>query len=166
MRRLATALALAAFAGPSWSQPPALRSQVTPDGAVLVAMGEQVTVRLPVDGPPVLVSAEVAPAGAAAPPRPGQGAFEDAPEGSVVITLQRSGDAEVMMKVLSGVSKAFDYRARLLPEGDPVGVCTVLPLLQNYERWQNQGPASGILLTGFEFRDTNEVVCPQPQEAK
>lgn len=174
MRPLALAAALTwLVAAPAAAQTETPRSQVTPQGMVQVVMGDRVTVRLSDAGAPELVSVEAAPPGSAAPPKPGAGRFEDAPSGTIVISLERIANGDVLMKVLSGVSKAFDYQAILIHEAgpgrwtpEPTSVCTVLPLLQNYEHWPRREKAAGILLRRFQFRDTNEVVCPKPEGAK
>lgn len=162
---IAATLALA----PAAVAQPKARSQVTPDGAIQVVMGDRVTVRLPPDGRPELVSVDVAPSEFAAPPKPGAGRFDDTAPGTIVVTLQPFNGTDVMMKVQSGVSKTFDYRAVLIHEqvggrivGEPTSVCSVLPLLSGYEHWPNRPNTAGIVLRGFTFRDSNDVVCPDP----
>lgn len=175
--QLALAFALtglvAAPAAAQEAREEAPRSQVTEQGAVQIVVGERATVRLPAGGPPELLSVEPAPPGSAAPPKPGRGAFEDAPTGTVVISLERLSNGDVLMKLVSGLSKAFDYRARLLHAAEPgrwtaepTSVCTVLPLLQNYEHWPRRPDTAGVLLSDFALRDTNEVVCPAPEAGR
>ncbi|HEY8571826.1 hypothetical protein [Phenylobacterium sp.] len=159
-------------APPTLAQPAGPSSQVTPSGAIQVVVGDRVTVRLPADGKPQQVSVEPAAAGAAQPPRPGAGKFDDTRHGTVVITLQKVGDGDLMMKVESGIDQAFDYRAVLVHEvsagrwtGEPTSVCTVLPLLSSYEHWPKRPQARGIILSDFALRNTNGVVCPAPSKA-
>lgn len=166
-------LAAALAAAPLASQAEDAVTQVTPAGAIQVVIGDRITVRLPANGRPEQVSVERAAAGGASPPKPGAGRFDDdVPRGTVVITLERAGP-DIMMKVQSGVDKAFDYQARLMHQvrpgawvAEPTSVCTVLPLLSSYEHWPNREQASGIVLSGFKLRDTNGVVCPKPAKAE
>ncbi|WP_374469091.1 hypothetical protein [Phenylobacterium sp.] len=161
-----------AAAAPAAAQAPAPISRVTDAGAIQLVVGDRITVRLLEGGRPEQVSVARAPAGGALPPKPGSrvGDLEAAPAGTVVLTLERTADGEVFLKLLSGVSRAFDYRAVLIHEtaaagqfaGEPTSVCTVLPLLASFEHWPGRPRTAGVLLTGFQFRDTNEVVCPDP----
>jgi hypothetical protein len=143
---------------------------VTPQGKVQLVVGDRMTVRFPAEGPPQVVSAGRAAPGDAAPPKPGAGKFANAPSGAVVLVLERLGDGDVLLKLESGLSKAFDYRAVLIHELDggftpePTSVCTVLPLLLNHEHWPNRPQVVGILLSDFRFRDTSEVYCVQPND--
>ncbi|MET0271848.1 MAG: hypothetical protein ABW360_02550 [Phenylobacterium sp.] len=145
-------------------------SQVTPQGKVQLVVGDRMTVRFPAEGPPQLVAAGRAAPGDAAPPKPGAGKFADTPPGAVVLVLERLGNGDVLLKLESGVSKAFDYRAVLIHERgggftpEPTSVCTVLPLLLNYEHWQNRPQVAGVLLSDFQFRDTSEVACVKPND--
>ncbi|HEY8616936.1 hypothetical protein [Phenylobacterium sp.] len=168
MRRavsLAAALAVVLCgAGAAAAEP---RSRIAADGAVELYAGERVTLRFTAAGPPQLVKAEAAPLTAANPPKPGQGAFPDPPAGAVVLAAGREG-GQLRLKIESGLSQAFDYRARLLgAAGEVAPACTALPLLASYEQWTT--PAEGVRLSDFRFRDTNEVVCypaGQPPLAK
>ena len=170
---LAAALAVAPL-GPVIPQPDAPATGVTSQGEIQVVVGDRITVRLRQDGHPEQVSVEHALPGAAALPKPGPGGgrFEDAPQGTVVFTLQQVDQGDVLMKVQSGIDQAFDYRAKLVhPVGpgrwlaEPTSVCTVLPLLTGYEHWPKRGATSGIVLSDLRLRNTNEVVCPQPSRS-
>lgn len=168
--RIVLAALLAAAPLAATAQPaPAGRSQVWKDGSVWLWEGERLTLRFGADGKPEVVSNEAAPAGDAQPPKPGKGGFADPPQGAVVFVAGRVGD-RLMLKIESGISKSMDYRAELLSRASadsvmsqPVKACTVLPLLASYEDWPAQA-ATGLVLYGFTFRDTNDVVCPEPQQ--
>ena len=154
---LAVAVALAATAADA-----APRSGLTPDGkAVLVYLNERVTVRL-AGGKPVLVSVAAARPGEALPPKPGPKGpdapvdLTDAPQGAAVFVASQVG-ASLALKIDSGLDQAFDYRASGSDGGD-FPVCTVLPLLTSYEKWDGRH-AVALRLEDFRFRATNEVVC-------
>jgi hypothetical protein len=168
------AAALAVAAGSAQAQPsappPAPSARVWNDGVVEIRLGHRVTVRIPEDGGnPEIVSVAPAQASEAAPPKPGQGTFADPPAGLVAFVATRDG-GQVRLKIESGVSRAFDYGARLA--GDvppdqvfefPVKACTVLPLLSAFEAWPQPAiAATAVRLHDFRFRDMNEVVCADP----
>lgn len=143
-----------------------VRSQVTADGALRLWAGERVTVRFSPDGKLELVSAFAAPEADVLPPKPGQGRFDETPEGVVVFLVGRDR-GRLWLKTESGVAKAFDLRAQALsgpsakPEMRPLSACTVLPLLTDYQDWPGDG-AAGLQLYEVRFRDTNAVVCTNP----
>jgi hypothetical protein len=164
LRAAVLALALLAPVAAT-AQPKAAASHLVGDKAVLLAAGERVVVKLGPAGVLTLVSVRPADPAAAAPPRPHAGGpLVETADGTIALLL--GGDAAAaMLKVDSGVSEAFDYRAAVLPSadanghGEPIGVCTVLPLLASYENWPGRR-VPFLLLSGFATRATNEVVCP------
>ncbi|RAK58623.1 hypothetical protein DJ021_01840 [Phenylobacterium hankyongense] len=169
---VAVALALATSAA---AQPAGAGhlSHLLNDTDLLLFAGERVTVKLTPDGRLALVSAVRADPAEALPPKPGRrlapgtgDPLAQVAEGAISLLMGPQGDATVL-KVENGTSKAFDYRAVLLSQvgptqtGEPVTVCTVLPLLPGYESWAGRH-AKAMRLSHFTPRDTNEVVCPQP----
>jgi hypothetical protein len=144
-------------------------SQVWADGSVDVWAGERVTLRFGPDGRPELVSATPVSEAEAAPPKPGQGRFDDPPAGTVVLVAGRDGE-RLRLKIESGQSRAFDYRVQLLTRTtidsltlQPAKACTALPLLSSFEDWPGTA-ATGVKLYDVRFRDTNEVVCAEPAQ--
>ena len=164
---LALLLALAAPAAVAQTAP---RSHLLADGGVMVAAGERVVLRRAAAGAPSLVSATPASAAEAAPPRAGTPGPDPvvAADGNIVLLLgELNGD--VLLKVQSGLGKAFDYEADLLvPQAgggmtaEPASVCTVLPLLVGYEMWPKRHIAA-VVVRNFRLRDTNAVDCPKPR---
>lgn len=162
--RLALALGLILLmAGGAAAQ---VRSGLSPDGRGLrLYPGERVVVRVGPGGVLDLVEARAAAPADAAPPRPGTRAPDapliDTPAGTVALLLGVQG-GQSFLKVESGLSLAFDYRASLRrgEVDEPTSVCTVLPLLAGYELWPYA--IGSMTLSGFATRTTNEVVCPQP----
>jgi hypothetical protein len=160
-------LAIAAWAGAAAAEP---LSRIQADGSLMLAVEERVTVRLGDDGGLTWVSAEPAPDGAAAPPKPratGAGPRDgnplvSTPPGTVSFVASQVGD-NVLLKVENGGSQAFDYQA-WLPRGaglEPSNVCTVLPLLAGYEQWPGRR-MPWIVFNRFAPHATNGVSCPQP----
>jgi hypothetical protein len=138
-------------------------SHLVGDKAVLVAAGERVVLKIAVDGRLTLVSAKPAPLAAAAPPKPRSNApLEDAPNGAVAVLLG-ADEKGALLKIDSGIDQAFDLHAEALSQpkaaGEPLSVCTLLPLLAGYENWPGRR-VPFILLSDFKTRATNEVVCP------
>ncbi|HEY3697538.1 hypothetical protein [Phenylobacterium sp.] len=165
MRAAQIAGCLAAALAPA-APAPAAQSAVSVDGRSLsLHSGERVVVRLQAGGVLALVSAVPAAASEAEPPKPRSPAKDDAgpAPGTIALTLGVEG-ARTLLKIDSGLSQAFDYRATLRRDGaaagEAVGVCTVLPLLASWEHWP-YGVRS-LTLSGFATRPTNEVVCPEP----
>jgi hypothetical protein len=166
--RVASLAVLLALAAPAAVAQTAARSHVMADGGVMVAMGERVVLRLAADGKATLVSAGPAALADAAPPKPGSGAnpVQDA-DNAITLVLGEQGSG-VLLKVQSGLSRAFDYDADLLVAkaggwtAEPTSVCTVLPLLAGYESWPGRH-ADAIVVRNFRLRETNAVTCPQPK---
>jgi hypothetical protein len=144
------------------------RSHLLPDGALFVATGEKVVLRIAGDGALTMVSAAPAQAADAAPPKPRSGVDPvQAADGAVTLVLGETG-GDTLLKLQSGLDKAFDYDADLVqpqPDGtlkqEPTSVCTVLPLLAGYEHWPKRH-VIGIVVSRFRLRDTNAVDCPEP----
>ncbi|MGA0607481.1 hypothetical protein ACO2Q0_15935 [Phenylobacterium sp. VNQ135] len=163
MTRAAAVLLAALAATPAAAE---VRSQVTADGALRLWAGERVTVRFDADGRPELVSVVPAPESDVLPPKPGQGKFDDPPQGVAIFLVGRERD-RLWLKTESGLARAFDLRAQLLsgpaarPDMRPVSACTILPLLTDYQDWPASG-AAGVQLYEVRMRDTNAVTCTNP----
>ena len=171
---LASALALAA-ATPAAAQTEPLRDQrshLLDDGrSLLLFPRERVVLSVAPDGALTILSATAADP-ALALPKPGRAdddaaaAIREADPGAIAVLMGPVGDrGATLLMIASGVSQAFDYRAAAVadparPEPTPLKVCTVLPLLPSYEQWRTAAPA--IMLTGFKFRASNVVLCPDP----
>ena len=152
-------------------------SHLLNDTSLLLAPGERVTVRPAAGGRLTLVSAVPEDPAHALPPRPGPkgpGAGNpliETADGTVSFLIGPMGDGAIL-KVENGTSKAFDYQAVLLlagagegaPVREPTGVCTVLPLLPSWETWPRRR-VTGILLSHFVSRDTNQVVFQERPKA-
>lgn len=159
---LALALALQA---PAATAAPGFASHLAGDDGLVLAAGERVTVKLGDDNRLTLVSISAADPVQALPPRPRapHPADDLSPdEGALTLLMGPVADATVL-KIDSGVSRAFDYRAQLLTSaadkaGPAVAVCTVLPLLPSFEQWEHRH-GGALLLNHFRLRATNEVVC-------
>jgi len=160
-RTLALAAVLVLWAGAGWAQ---TRSALIEDARALrLERGERVVIRPAADGRLELVSAMLAAEAEALPPRPGAAnASPEVAPGTVAIVLGGDGRGSTL-KLDSGLSLAFDYRATATTAGREASAatCTVLPLLASYESWP--GRAERAVLRGFAARETNEVVCTEPQ---
>lgn len=159
----AAALALALLAPAAGAAPAA--SHLVGPRAVLVAEGERVVLKPQADGRLALISVTPADPAAAAPPKPRSGApLEDADDGTIAVLLGADA-AGARLKIDSGLQQAFDYRAAAVADaqasggGEPLAVCTVLPLLASYEAWPGRR-VPFVLLSGVRTRATDEVVCP------
>lgn len=159
MRRTLAILALALAAGGAQA---ATRSGLIEGGkAVVIYPDERVTVRI-ADGQLQLVSVEAARPGEALPPKPGPRGpdapvdLTDAPQGAATFVLSQVGP-DLALKIDSGLDAAFDYRATAT-DGPELNVCTVLPLLTSYERWDGRH-AVALSVSQFRFKSANTVVC-------
>ncbi|MEO8113332.1 MAG: hypothetical protein ABI655_03050, partial [Phenylobacterium sp.] len=136
--------------------------------AILLYPNERVVLRVGPGGALTLMGATFAGPEKLLPPKPGprgpenQGDWNDARPGTIALMMGQVG-ADTLLKVESGIDKAFDYSAVMVIEGGPVptSVCTVLPLLSSYEHWEKRH-ASALMLGEFATRETNEVICPEP----
>lgn len=170
---LGLALFAAAVANGQPAPPAAPRSHLVEGGrSILLYPNERAILRVGGDGRLTLLGVSYISPERLLPPRPGprgpenRGAWSEAPPGAIALMMGQVG-ADTLLKVESGIDKAFDYRAVMLLEGEggpvqqPTSVCTVLPLLASYEQWERRH-AGALVLGAFATRDTNEVVCPKP----
>ncbi|MDP3173226.1 MAG: hypothetical protein Q8M88_02180, partial [Phenylobacterium sp.] len=110
-----------------------LNSRLGEDGrSLIVSRGEKVVFRLLEGGRLELVSTQPASEADALPPKPGGAAAADPAAGTVTAIL--GGDAKAsILKLDSGLSRAFDYRVATTGGQTSIKACTVLPLLASYD---------------------------------